>query len=241
MRGRLQVDVVGSDDEPRIMSLNASAVMRATLRVDPELEGEVDQERLGFGILPGEVVPYNWMPATVARTPLFPNATPGRGRRVLAEVALPAGRYRIQPLTGNQAAYVSSMRFNGREIVDGAFDMGIQDGVLEVTFSGPGGTIRGVAQDASGNRIANRQVVLLPAAAGSSLTEPRVIPTDNGGSFEFSRIPPGTYSIVAVENMQENAYLDSEFVRRHAAELVSIRIENGAVNTVQLDVVGVTP
>jgi hypothetical protein len=119
--------------------------------------------------------------------------------------------------------------------------MGIQDGVLEVTFSGPGGTIRGVAQDASGNRIANRQVVLLPAAAGSSLTEPRVIPTDNGGSFEFSRIPPGTYSIVAVENMQENAYLDSEFVRRHAAELVSIRIENGAVNTVQLDVVGVTP
>jgi hypothetical protein len=133
------------------------------------------------------------------------------------------------------------MRFNGREIVDGAFDMGIQDGVLEVTFSGPGGTIRGVAQDASGNRIANPQVVLLPAAAGSSLTEPRVIPTDNGGSFEFSRIPPGTYSIVAVENMQENAYLDSEFVRRHAAELVSIRIENGAVNTVQLDVVGVTP
>jgi hypothetical protein len=51
--------------------------------------------------------------------------------------------------------------------------------------------------------------------------------TDASGRFQFQRIPPGEYKLLAWEDVEENFWQDPDFIRKYDDRGRSVRIDAG--------------
>src|SRR6185369_10973502 len=103
-----------------------------------------------------------------------------------------------------------------------------------------GGRIDGTATDASGARghaFPGAQVVLVPNAERRGHPDQyRAVSSDEEGKFEIRGIPPGDYQLFAWENVEERAWLNSEFMMKFFDTGLPVSVPAKSSNTVQLPV-----
>ena len=86
-----------------------------------------------------------------------------------------------------------------------------------------GGRVIGTVADASGKPFAGAQVVLAPK--GDRRNRPdqyRVSSSDEDGAFDLRGIPPGDYQLFAFEDIEDRAWLNSEFIGANVGTDVTI-------------------
>jgi hypothetical protein len=86
-----------------------------------------------------------------------------------------------------------------------------------------GGRVIGTVADASGKPFAGAQVILAPKGDGRSLSSNyRIVASDDNGAFDLRGIPPGDYQLFAFEDIEDHAWLNSEFMGANMGTEVTI-------------------
>jgi hypothetical protein len=94
---------------------------------------------------------------------------------------------------------------------------------FEILLGTDGGRVIGTVADASGKPFAGAQVVLVPKGGRRNLPDQyRVSSSDEDGAFDLRGIPPGDYQLFAFEDMEDRAWLNSEFIGTNIGTEVTI-------------------
>jgi len=107
-----------------------------------------------------------------------------------------------------------------------------------ITLLSDGGRVEGMVVDDSGRPISNAGVVLVPdAVRRSSPQQYRTAESDADGRFTLHGIPPGDYSAFAWESVQENAYLNADYMRNYEGLGVPISVAPSSASMMTLRVI----
>jgi hypothetical protein len=180
------------------------------------------------------------------------------GTRGPANVVLPDGTFTFEgfypgdymislgvglPFNGSRfnlphPAYVKSIRLGTTDLLREVLHMdGNPEGRLEITLGTDAGAIRGTVIDDERNLVPNSVVALVPEAAlrfREDLYKSAV--TDSRGGFQIQGIPPGDYTLFSWEDIENGAWLDTEFIARQGLG-TPLRIRANANETIQLTVI----
>jgi hypothetical protein len=145
------------------------------------------------------------------------------------------GVYDISAVIREGNAYVADVRAFGRSIVDDGLTVG-HDSVdsLEILIDLEGGTVKGSI--ATSTKKSSVLVVLAPQASrrkGNALFRAEGL-EDSSQPFTFSGVPPGLYSLFAVElaSIDEVVpFLSPDFLSLYQNRSTSISVEKGATLT----------
>jgi hypothetical protein len=110
--------------------------------------------------------------------------------------------------------YIKSERSGQTNLVGVTLGIGAgSPAPFDILLGTDGGRVIGTVADASGKPFAGAQVVLAPK--GDRRNRPdqfRVSSSDEDGAFDLRGIPPGDYQIFAFEDIEDRAWLNSEFM-----------------------------
>jgi hypothetical protein len=140
-------------------------------------------------------------------------------------------RYRLGFEKLPEGFYVKSVRLGDREVTGDWLDFtdGVPRDPLQITLSAAAARIEGAAQTTDNTPAGGATVVLVPDSRRSSLYRRTRAGAD--GSFYFRSVPPGEYSLVAVEDLEPDAHLASNFLARFGSRTERISLlENGRTN-----------
>ncbi|HLI33692.1 MAG TPA: carboxypeptidase-like regulatory domain-containing protein, partial [Terriglobia bacterium] len=150
------------------------------------------------------------------------------------------GGYKLEVWGLPPDAYVKSILLNGQDVRVDGFDVneGQNPGMLEIVIDSNGGRVSGtVLRD--DKPFNNAQVVLLPeggkVAKDSDLTKETT--TDQYGVFVIRGIRPGTYRVMAFEQIEEDAWTDPNFISRLKDQGTEVEVDDGTACNVQLQVI----
>ncbi len=122
------------------------------------------------------------------------------------------GKYEVLPPPGVPELYVKSVSVKGAPFKDGLIDLaGPSDVEMTLTLAEGNSKIAGVATK-NNQPFAGALVLLYPDNMGAN----RVIPADQSdgdGSFTLYRVPPGRYTLIAIDDGDELAYQDPAVIR----------------------------
>jgi hypothetical protein len=239
---------------PVRVSLDPSAprinlrTLRVSLRSEPLIPGLADTPAVVpredgslelSAVLPGDyivsVAPLmNLARATVpASMPTVPGpqaASPAiavvGGRVVTADSALPAGG----------AAYVKSIRMGDQDLLNEPLrvDGRLFESPIEIVIAASGGEINGAVVDSRG-RAMRATVVLVPdAGKRHRLDLYKTVVTDTAGRFRMSAVPPDDYVLLAWEDVETGAWLDTEFLTTVERQGTYVKIVEGGRVATQL-------
>jgi hypothetical protein len=156
-------------------------------------------------------------------------AAPSRGRDgTFRWDWVPEGLYVIAPTPSlqRQKGFIKSVKLGGHEVTEDVFELNEGSSKnLEITM-GAGGSVYGVLQDSKLAGVAFGRVVFVPAP------ERRANPhmflttmTDASGAFKLDGVPPGDYEVFGWDYVEENAYLNANFLRKFDGRATRVRIE----------------
>jgi hypothetical protein len=149
------------------------------------------------------------------------------GKYELSITNLPPGNY----VAGVRDAYGTDFRNNIVEVVE-------QPVSLALTLGSATGVVEGSVRGRKDEFAADTTVVLIPAPdRRSSIQFYKVQVTDQQGTFSFRGIPPGSYSLLAWEDVRPNAWYNAEFLKAYESRAVKVSVQNGSQNTVSLRVI----
>jgi len=94
---------------------------------------------------------------------------------------------------------------------------------VEILLGTDGGHVIGTVADAAGKPFAGSQVVLVPNGDRRSRPDQyRISSSNEDGAFDLRGIPPGEYQLFAFEDIEDRAWLNSEFIGANAGTGVTI-------------------
>jgi Carboxypeptidase regulatory-like domain len=105
---------------------------------------------------------------------------------------------------------------------------------FEIQLGTDGGHIDGTVADSAGKPFAGAQVVLVPKGIRSNY---RVSNSDEDGMFVLRGIPPGDYQLFAWEDVEDRAWLNSEFMASYGDAGTAVTIVPNARGTIQLPLI----
>jgi len=109
---------------------------------------------------------------------------------------------------------------------------------FEVLLGTDGGRVIGTVADAAGKPFAGAQVVLVPQADRRNLpSNYRVGSSDEEGKFDLRGIPPGEYQFFAFDDIEDLAWLNSEFMGNYRDVGIGVTIVPNARGTIQLPLI----
>jgi hypothetical protein len=151
---------------------------------------------------------------------------------------VPPGRYYVQFGADESVSpnwFLKSVMMGGREVNDAGFSVNGGAAVLEIVASTDGAVGDGVVMNAKNEPVANATVVAVPEARLRSRTERfRKTVTDQTGRFVLRGIPPGTYTLIAWESVDSDAYYNPEFLKSHEAQGKALHVSEGEHKSLQL-------
>lgn len=148
-----------------------------------------------------------------------------------------AGRYAVEFTSGSGESskyYVRSVRL-GAFAADAGFSINGSAGPLYITLSSHPATIDGSAVDDHDKPLSDCTVVAVPEE------QFRRIParfgkarTDQNGRFTIRGLAPGSYTVYAWQDVEGDAYLDSEFLKTQRDSGKSVQVEGDKTLTVSI-------
>ncbi len=154
---------------------------------------------------------------------------------------VPAGNYHaIVTSTSNSKAwrdYISKeVILNAKEVGDSGFSTAGGVTSVDIVVSAKGGTIAGTVVDDRDTPIADVQVVCIPDAGRRKRRDIyQEAQTDQRGHFVLRGLNPGEYQVFALDDPAGDIS-DPEFVRTHEALGQSVKLDEGARQTISLKV-----
>ncbi len=126
------------------------------------------------------------------------------------------GRYRLnRPRPAG--AYLTEVRLGEEDVTGEAFDLAPGSPPLRLVFRFDTGSAHGTVE-----KGARATVVFFPAAPGDFPAAARCTPE---GKFELRDLPPGEYSVVAFNRVEEDRLYDPAFTQRLTRGAVTVRVE----------------
>jgi hypothetical protein len=152
------------------------------------------------------------------------SATAGDDGRFAIKGLFPA-RYRLSVEDLPEGGYVKSVKLGGRPVDESGMELsGGAD--LEITVSREGAQVDGVVSGPEDKPAAGAVVAFIPESGRESWY--RSATADHDGSFRLKGVPPGTYKVLAWEDIEPGAHRDPEFVKPFEAQSQSVTLqENG--------------
>jgi hypothetical protein len=131
--------------------------------------------------------------------------------------------------TGSGAWWLRSATLDGRDLLDGAVDVGVDDvtGVV-LTFSDRHTSIAGRLLTPDGQPAADHVIAAIPADRELWAARRRLRATVPGtdGAFEFIDLPPGNYLLVALTDLPEN-WRSTDVLAQLSAAGVKVTLAEG--------------
>jgi len=163
-------------------------------------------------------------------------------------VDLPEGRYLIRLPALPADSYIGSVRYGGSEMLyTGLLLDSEPPGPINIGVGAGVGEIAGVVRNPKGDLIYRAQVVLVPSEGhrlNPDLT--RTTTTDATGAFLIPRVPPGDYSVVALEGFLAGGALapqssfaakNVEFMKQFEKQETKVSVERNARKSVDLQII----
>jgi hypothetical protein len=173
------------------------------------VSGRIRVEGQGAAASDFHVAPF---PADFDRSFAIGSGVPGSiGRDGSFSMGQVTGPRRLTLLSGPRGWYLKSATLNGVDIVDVAYDFGL-DGQnyddLEIVVSSQGATITGEVNDRSGIRVQDYAVVVYSSDRNLWFRNSRHVKlsrADQNGRFAVEGLAPGSYFAVALREIDGNA------------------------------------
>jgi hypothetical protein len=179
--------------------------------------------------------PLDLRAATVTLTSIDPDLPSPRsvqtrpdGRFVVNEAI--AGSYVVDLTNLTEDFYLKAARFGEEDVLEKPIALEYRNAgnPLQILVGVDGGHLQVAAYDANGTLHPSAQVVLVPDAARRSRRDQyRVATAGEDGQASLRGIPPGSYKLFAWEEFEENAYLNSDYLRGYETLGVSVTITSG--------------
>jgi hypothetical protein len=203
--------------------------------VDPELG-------TALATVTGTVAPLSGALPESLRVTLSP-VTAANGRTV-QQSAAPKGQFRFEGVAAGAwelaaeadgTAYpVVAVAANGQNHAGGGLTVRDKPVRVAATIAAGGTRIEGVARKGA-KGVAGVMVVLIPGEAGALHSMARRDQSDSDGSFALRDVPPGQYTVVAIENGWEMDWGLKGALDRYLPGGVSVRVTGATGKLVRLE------
>jgi hypothetical protein len=208
--GRVNLDVGSGDVNGVDLPLNTPGSVRGRVKIEGYAAGNspVDVATVHVSLFAAE---------PTGRTGPLPQAQPGVDGAFTLDNVLP-DRYIVQTNTP-QGTYLASVVYGSSEIRGKELDLsGGVSGELTVVFrygaAEVDGSIKSTQQNGSAPQSApSGQILLVPDTLNADGTGVHFGSTDMSGSFSVKQIPPGHYRAYALEQMENGALQNPEFLK----------------------------
>lgn len=137
--------------------------------------------------------------------------------------------------------FASKVVVGGHDVMDTGLRMTQATGPIEIVISRNGAAVEGIALDADKKPFANAEVVAVPA-------DPRLrkrfdlmqkAEADQQGRFKLRGVRPGEYTVMALEDPEEQPFLEDEFLKQHSGEMQKLMLEAGKSQRIELNTIAV--
>ncbi|HEY2382504.1 MAG TPA: carboxypeptidase-like regulatory domain-containing protein [Terriglobia bacterium] len=222
----LPIEINNGDQDAGALALRPGNTMVGRLAVPAVITGP-----LRFNAVTVALRPMDGMPAILSAS----TRSPGGGIADDGSFAIPnvnPGKFRvtITGLSGN--VYVTAVRCNGVDVTDSGMVLdGSALGPLEVMLGGPEsvGSIEGVVHDANDKPVPEAVVALVPSPERRKNPSAfRTVNTTQLGTFSMSGVSPGTYTVLAWDDLEPGAYEDPDFLKDFEYRGTKITVERGS-------------
>ena len=150
--------------------------------------------------------------------------------------SVPLGTYRVSLSPPLQNSYMKSVRLGNSEGVhSGITVQGQPVGTLQILVSAKPGTLQGRVLDDRNQPLANAMTVLVPETDLRSRTDLfKNVATTPSGEFKLQGLTPGNYKLFAWQEVENGAWLSSEFMREFEERGVSVVVAEGSSERIEL-------
>ncbi|MDR1990507.1 MAG: carboxypeptidase regulatory-like domain-containing protein [Acidobacteriaceae bacterium] len=133
---------------------------------------------------------------------------------------------------------VRAVHLNGADVTDGFTLRNETSGHLDIELSNRAPSLSGQAIDGTGQPATNYTVIAFPADRslwGSVLVnQSALLHVSDGNPFTIQSLRPGSYALAASEQIDEQRWLDPEFLERAARVATRVDLMEGDTKTVTL-------
>ena len=149
---------------------------------------------------------------------------------------VPSGDYQVSVRALPDGAYLKSARFGSTDVLESGLHLsGTPRDTLEVVIGTQGGSLSGTVLGANREPLVNATVALVPdVSARRRIDLFKTTTTDTQGRFRLRAIPPGSYTVLAWEQIEDGAWWDPEVLRAAESQGRSVRVRDGSADTTQL-------
>ena len=140
--------------------------------------------------------------------------------------------------TGPGSFFLKSVTLGGRDIATGFTVSGST--TLELTVSSKGGAVEGEVIEKekdvdTDHPVANAMVVAVPEEKYRKLSDHfKTGSTDQKGQFTITGLTPGNYTLYAWEDLEDNLWYDTDFLKSEEANGTAVKVAEGSNQKVEL-------
>ncbi len=150
------------------------------------------------------------------------------------------GDYQVL-INGSAGAYIKSIQLGNQDGLDGVHLDSQPEGRLDIVLSTRKGIVEGRVLDARREPIVNATVVVVPDPPFRQRRNMYYTPqTDASGKFHVDAIP-GRYKVFAWEDVERNAWFDTEFVDRYESRGHPVTVMEGSSEVIDVPLIPYVP
>jgi protocatechuate 3,4-dioxygenase beta subunit len=221
----MPVRVDGADLKDLNLSLEEAgqASLQGTLRIDGDHFGHPRLDTLRVGLLPAPDLTTSEFFGEDGYSPV------GRDGSIHFDRVTP-GKYIVSIVangSGWEDFYTKDVQIGSRDVTDSVITLNASRGVMPVsiTVSTDGAYVEGTVKDDDDKPVANAVVIGIPdPALRSQYDLYQRAETDRNGHFQLRGIKPGSYSFYAWNSMEDQSYMDPEFMRGYEGYRVDLSL-----------------
>ncbi|HZQ21303.1 MAG TPA: carboxypeptidase regulatory-like domain-containing protein [Terriglobales bacterium] len=236
---RQTVNVVASDiDELRLLPAPGTT-LRGHVRVENAKSFDPSQFFVYLRTPDGDDPALNSFPWG-GNASSAPGHVSGDGSFVWNNV--PPGTYTLQVTAESPDQFLKTVTVDGKIASDGTVTVSGGSVSLELAISGSAGKIDGTVVDGRNLPVANATVVAVPEPKYRNMSDRyKQAVADQQGHFVIRGLVPGTYTILAFDELEGEPYYDPEFMRARSSEGKSLKIAEGSRESLVLKSISQNP
>lgn len=187
-------------------------------------------------------------PVTVALSPIEERTPGGRQAQVQSDGSftitdVPDGTYLLNVWSRCGACFVKGVTSNGADLFGKLIDVegGAGPSPLDIVYSSNTADVNGTVATSDNQPGIGALVVVIPNTdAPDRERRYRTATTDQYGRFDVKGVPPGEYTIIALQGMSDDqSFLDPDFMQQYGNKAETLNLAEGDHKTLQLNLVSV--
>ena len=153
---------------------------------------------------------------------------------------VPPGKYRVTFNSDTPAAqgyYIKSVSLGGKDVTDSGFSVSGGTWSLDVVLSSEGATLEGAVVDGKDQPVQDAVVIALPDSEHRNRRDLfKKASTDQRGHFVLRGVRPGTYTVVAFDELEED-YRDPDFIKPYEDRGQTVGVDKAQLKGLLLKVI----